>query len=76
MTSNCPSCGNPTIDTWQAEGPATRRIAQRFLKWASKTKAAPVGLMIVPHRRGTSPRFANPGQDEALKRVIHEDEPE
>jgi hypothetical protein len=55
------------LDVWQAEGPTTRRIAERFLKWAIKTKAAPAGLTIVPHRRGTSPRLAKPGQDEALK---------
>ena len=61
------------LDVWQAEGPTTRRIAERFLKWAIKTKAAPSGLTIVPHRRGTSPRLAKPRQDEALKRVIHED---
>ena len=60
------------LDVWQAEGPTTRRIAERFLKWAIKTKAAPSGLTIVPHRRGTSPRLDKPGQDEALKRVIHE----
>ncbi|MEV8112386.1 Fis family transcriptional regulator [Pseudarthrobacter oxydans] len=58
------------LDVWQAEGPTTRRIAERFLKWAIKTKAAPAGLTIVPHRRGTSPRLAKPGQDEALKRII------
>ena len=29
------------LDVWQAEGPTTRRIAERFLKWAIKTKAAP-----------------------------------
>ncbi|MEW1986710.1 hypothetical protein [Pseudarthrobacter oxydans] len=58
------------LDAWQAEGPTTRRIAERFLKWAIKTKAAPAGLTIVPHRRGTSPRLAKPGQDEAPKRVI------
>jgi integrase len=61
------------LDVWQAEGPTTRRIAERFLKWAIKTKAAPAGLSIVPHRRGTSPRLAKPGQDEALKRVIDAD---
>jgi hypothetical protein len=61
------------LDVWQAEGPTTRRIAEGFLKWAIKTTAVPSGLTIVPHRRGTSPRLAKPGQDEALKRVIHED---
>jgi integrase len=58
------------LDSWQAGGPTTRRIAERFLKWAIKTKAAPAGLTIVPHRRGTSPRLGKPRQDEALKRVI------
>ena len=61
------------LDVWQSEGPTTRRIAARFLKWAIKTKVAPSGLTIVPHRRGTSPRLAKTGQDEALKQVIHED---
>lgn len=56
------------LDVWQAEGPTTRRIAERFLKWAIKTKTAPAGLAIVPHRRGTSPRLAKSGQDEALKK--------
>lgn len=61
------------LDIWQAEGPTTRRIAERFLKWAIKTKAAPAGLAIVPHRRGTSSRLAKPGQEEALKRVLDAD---
>lgn len=61
------------LDIWQAEGPTTRRIAERFLKWAIKTKAAPTGLAIVPHRRGTSSRLAKPGQEEALKRVLDAD---
>lgn len=61
------------LDVWQAEGPTTRRIAERFLKWAIRTKAALSGLALVPHRRGTSPRLARPGQDEALKRVVHDD---
>lgn len=59
------------LDVWQAEGPTTRRIAGRFLKWAIKTKATPAGLTIVPHRRGTSPRLAKPRQDQALQQVIH-----
>ncbi|WP_306914757.1 MULTISPECIES: hypothetical protein [unclassified Arthrobacter] len=62
------------LDVWQAEGPTTRRIAERFIKWAIKTKAAPAGLAILPHRRGTSQRLAKPGQDQALKRIIHADE--
>jgi hypothetical protein len=59
------------LDVWQAGGPTTRRIAEGFLKWAIKTKAAPAGLAIVPHRRGTSPKLAKSGQDEALNRVVH-----
>ncbi|UKA57010.1 Fis family transcriptional regulator [Arthrobacter sp. FW306-2-2C-D06B] len=59
------------LDVWQAEGPTTRRIAERFLKWAIKTKAAPAGLAIIPHRRGTSHRLPKPGQDQALQKVIH-----
>ncbi len=58
------------LDVWQAEEPTTRCIAERFLKWAIKTKTAPAGLTIVPHRRGTSPRLAKPGQHEALICVI------
>lgn len=69
---NLPELRQSHLDVWQAEGPTTRRIAERFLKWAIKSKAAPPGLTIVPHRRGTSPRLAKPGQDEALKRVIHD----
>lgn len=59
------------LDVWQAGGPTTRRVAEGFLKWAIKTKAAPAGLAIVPHRRGTSPKLAKSGQDEALNRVVH-----
>jgi hypothetical protein len=58
------------LDLWQAEGPTTRRIAEHFLKWAIKTKAAPAGLTIVTHRRGTSPKLDKAGQDEALGRVL------
>lgn len=59
------------LDVWQSEGPTTRRIAERFLKWAIKTKAAPAGLTIIPHRRGTSPRLPKIGQDKALQQIIH-----
>lgn len=59
------------LDLWQAEGPTTRRIAEHFLKWAIKAKAAPAGLAIIPHRRGTSSKLDKSGQDEALNRVFH-----
>jgi hypothetical protein len=61
------------LDLWQAEGPTTRRIAEHFLKWAIKAKAAPAGLTIISHRRGTSAKLDKTGQDEALKRVLHAD---
>ncbi|MFH5879343.1 hypothetical protein [Arthrobacter sp. NA-172] len=59
------------LDLWQAEGPTTRRIAEHFLKWAIKAKAAPAGLTITSHRRGTSPKLDKTGQDEALNRLLH-----
>lgn len=58
------------LDLWQAEGPTTRRIAENFLKWAIKAKAAPAGLIIISHRRGTSAKLDKAGQDEALARVL------
>ncbi|MBT2554153.1 hypothetical protein [Arthrobacter sp. ISL-5] len=61
------------LDVWQAGGRSARRIAEGFLKWAIKTKAAPAGLAIVPHRRGTSARLAKTGQNEALNCVVHTD---
>ena len=62
------------LDLWQAEGPTTRRIAEHFLKWAIKAKAAPAGLTILPHRRGTSAKLDKTGQDEALSRVLNPNE--
>lgn len=61
------------LDLWQAEGPTTRRIAEHFLKWAIKAKAAPAGLTILSHRRGTSAKLDKAGQDEALSRVLNAD---
>lgn len=62
------------LDLWQAEGPTTRRIAEHFLKWAIKAKAAPAGLTILSHRRGTSAKLDKTGQDEALSRVLNANE--
>jgi hypothetical protein len=59
------------LDLWQAEGATTRRIADHFVKWAIKTKTAPAGLTITPHRRGTSTKLDKTGQYEAIDRVLH-----
>ncbi|WP_284976768.1 hypothetical protein [Arthrobacter sp. efr-133-TYG-104] len=59
------------LDLWQAEGPTTRRIAEHFLKWAIKAKAAPAGLTIISHPRGTSAKLDKTGQAEALNRVLN-----
>ncbi|WP_245827727.1 Fis family transcriptional regulator [Sinomonas mesophila] len=62
------------LDAWQAEGPTTREIADRFLKWAIKTKAAPSGLKMAPHRRGTSARLSAAAQEAAVQQVVHTDQ--
>lgn len=59
------------LDAWQAEGPTTREIADRFLNWAIKTHTAPPGLKMVPHRRGTSPRLSTSQQEQAVQQVVH-----
>ncbi|WP_413250890.1 Fis family transcriptional regulator [Sinomonas flava] len=62
------------LDAWQAEGPTTREIADRFLKWAIKSNAAPPGLKMAPHRRGTSPRLSASAQEAAVQQVVHTDQ--
>src|SRR5262245_25230910 len=62
------------LDAWQATGPSTRLIADRFLSWAIKTRLVGPDLKILPHRRGTSPRMNAKDQEEAVQRVVHSDE--
>lgn len=62
------------LDAWQAEGPATRLMADRFLRWAIKTRAVAPDLSIQRHRRGTSDKLSSPAQDKAIHRVVHTDE--
>ncbi|TQM01626.1 hypothetical protein [Pseudonocardia kunmingensis] len=61
------------LDTWQAEGPTTREIASRFLRWAINTRLVAPTLAMTPHRRGTSPKLSAAEQDGALQRVIAPD---
>jgi integrase len=62
------------LDVWQAEGPTTRLVADRFLRWAIKTKAVAPDLSIQRHRRSTSPRLSSSAQEEVVHRVVHTDE--
>ena len=59
------------LDTWQATGPSTRLMADRFLRWAIKTRLVRPGLTIQRHRRGTSPRMSATDQEQAVHRVVH-----
>lgn len=59
------------LDAWQATGPSTRLIADRFLSWAIKTRLVRSDLKIQPHRRGNSPRMNAKDQEEAVQRVVH-----
>lgn len=58
------------LDAWQAEGPATRLIADRFLRWAIKTRAVTPDLSIRRHRRGTSDKLSPSAQSQAIHRVV------
>lgn len=62
------------LDRWQAEGPTTRGIANRFLSWAITSRLVPATLTMAPHRRGTSPRLSAREQGQALARVVAHDE--
>ena len=41
------------LEAWQATGPSTRLVADRFLGWAIKTRLVQPDLKIQRHRRGT-----------------------
>jgi hypothetical protein len=58
------------VDAWQAEGPSTRGIASKFLRWAINTRLVDPSLTTTPHRRGTSRRLSAAEQDRALQQVI------
>ncbi|MEV4263553.1 hypothetical protein [Kribbella sp. NPDC049584] len=62
------------LDAWQAAGPSTRLVADRFLGWAIKTRLVRPDLKIQRHRRGTSPRMSAVDQEQAVNRVVHTDE--
>lgn len=62
------------LDVWQATGPSTRLMADRFLNWAIKTRLVDSGLKIQAHRGGTSPRMSVDAQEQAVQRVVHTDE--
>lgn len=62
------------LDAWQATGPSTRLLADRFLSWAIKTRLVDPDLKIQRHRRGTSSRMNATDQEQAVQRVVHTDE--
>jgi len=62
------------LDAWQADGPSTRLLTDRFLSWAIKTRLVRPDLKIQRHRRGTSPRMNAMDQEQAVQRVVHSDE--
>lgn len=62
------------LDAWLAGGPSTRRIVDRFIPWAVKSRLVNPDLTIARHRRGTSPKLSKPEQDAAVERVVHTDE--
>ncbi len=62
------------LDAWQAAGPSTRLVADRFLRWAIKTRLVRPDLKMQRHRRGTSPRMTAIDQEHAVQRVVHTDE--
>lgn len=57
------------LDRWQAEGPVTRSIAIRFLRWAIKSRLVDSSLKMTPHRRGTSPKMPVELQKQIIERV-------
>jgi integrase len=62
------------LDSWANTGPTTRLIADRFLRWAIKTRHVNRDLRMAAQRRGTAPRMNFDDQDHATHRVVHTDE--
>ncbi len=61
-------------DAWQASGPSTRLVVDRFLTWAVKARLVRADLKVARHRRGTSPRMNAEDQQRTVQRVVHSDE--
>ncbi|SKE08753.1 Fis family transcriptional regulator [Mycobacteroides abscessus subsp. abscessus] len=57
------------LDRWQADGPVTRSVAIRFLRWAIKSRLVDSTLKMTPHRRGTSPKMPAEQQKQIIERV-------
>lgn len=62
------------LDQWQATGPSTRLVADRFLRWAITTRLVQPDLTISRHRRGTSSRLSSSDQSTVVQRVVHGDD--
>lgn len=62
------------LDRWVATGPTTRLVADRFLRWAVKSRLVASDPTLPKHRRGTSPRFRAAKQDKAMQHALHSDE--
>lgn len=59
------------LDAWTNSGPTTRLIADRFLRWAIKTRQVNHDLTMARQRRGTAPRMSFHDQDHATHRIVH-----
>jgi len=57
------------LDAWVVAGPTTRLIADRFLRWAIKSRLVAADLTLPRHRRGTSRRLSVPEQGHAIHEV-------
>lgn len=62
------------LDAWQATGPSTRLVADRFLTWATRIRLITPELRIQRHRRDTSNRMNAADQRQALHRVVRTEE--
>lgn len=58
------------LDLWVNAGTTTHLIIDRFLRWAVDTGAAPSGVTVTRHRRGTSKKLSAEHQEKALADVI------
>lgn len=58
------------LDAWVVTGPSTRLVADRFLRWAIRSRVVATDLTLPRHRRGTSRRLSAGEQGHAIDRVI------